>query len=314
MKTVSEIKTLIESLPTPSIGYNFLETDSYLWGKSSKGEIAFGFSSKNPNVLSLKQATKHLKLFINHLFKITINGETSDKKISLLVLKEIDDKHIDIFIRIALSMLDDLNEEKLLKHFLELKDLFSSEKKISKTELEGMFGELFAMYVLKINYGVDISIFYQKEDRRKFDFNLTDKRKIEVKTTLKPERVHHFLHQQLDTDRFDIKVISIMLQKDDAGVSLLDLANECKELFSHYFTIVLHLEQITKNIDDADLEEIKFNFNYAKDNMKIYDASTMPRLKEKDVEGVFNVEYDVDLENAPNMSFNKLISWIILGK
>ena len=63
-------------------------------------------------------------------------------------------------------MLDDLNEEKLLKHFLELKDLFSNEKKISKTELEGMFGELFAMYVLKINYN-----FYVEYQKLKYEFN-----------------------------------------------------------------------------------------------------------------------------------------------
>lgn len=310
MTTVESIKELIHTLPTPQDGYNFIEIDSYLWGKNSYGEIAFGFTSKNQNILPLRQTTKHLKLFINHLFKVTIDGTLKERKLSLLVLKETDEKHADIFIRIALSMLDNLNEEKLLKHFLELKDLFSNEKKISKTELEGMFGELFAMYVLKINYGIDISIYYQKEDKRKFDFNLTDKRKIEVKTTLKPERVHHFIHQQLDTDRNDIRVISIMLQKDDAGMSLLDLIKECKDLFSTYFTIVVHLELLTKNVDDSELEEMKFNFTYAKDNMKIFDASKMPRLKEKDVDGVFNVEYDVDLVNAQNESIGKFIDWI----
>ena len=55
--------------------------------------------------------------------------------------------------------------------------------------------------------------------------HLSEKKKIEVKTTLKEDRIHHFLHQQLDTDRLDIRVISILLQKDDAGMSLLDLIN-----------------------------------------------------------------------------------------
>lgn len=310
MMSIENIKLLIQTLPAPKEGYNFIRTDSYLWGKNSNGEISFGFETKNPNILPMKQTTKHLKLFINHLFKVTIDGAINDRKLSLLVLKETDEKHAEIFIRIVLSMLDDLTEEKLLKHFLELKDLFSNERKISKIELEGMFGELFAMYVLKINYGIDISIYYQKEDRRKFDFNLTDKKKIEVKTTLKPERVHHFLHQQLDTDRYNIRVISIMLQRDDAGMSLLELINECKDLFSTYFTIVLHLELLTKNVEESELEEMKFNFRYAKDNMRIFDANKMPRLKEKDVEGVFNVEYDVDLVNAPYESAGKFIDWI----
>ena len=310
MRTVEEIKTLIQPLPVPQDGFNFIEIDSYLWGKNSKGEISFGFVSKNTNVLPLRQTTKNLKLFINHPFKITVNGGSSDQKISFLVLRETDDKHIETFIRIALSMLDGLNEEKLLKHFLELKDLFSNEKKLSKTELEGMFGELSTMYILKNNYNVDISLFYQKEDRRKFDFNLTDKRKIEIKTTLKPDRTHHFLHQQLDTDRYDIRVVSIKLQKDDAGLSLLDLINKCKELFSTYFTIVLHLELLTKNVDDSLLDEMKFSFKYVEDNLRVFDAKKMPRLKEKDVDGVFNVEYDVDLENVQTESINDFIDWI----
>lgn len=310
MKTVEEIKTIMQSLPVPENGYNLVEIDSYLWGKNAGGEIAFGFTSKNENIMPMTQSTKHLKLFINHQFKVTIGGHTSERKISLLVLKETEAKHLDVFIRVSISMIDDLNEEKLLKHFLEIKDLFSNERRISKTELEGMFGELFAMYVLKINYGIDISVYYQSEERRKFDFNLTEKKKIEIKTTLKPERVHHFLHLQLDTDRYDVRVISIMLQKDDAGMSLLELANECKDLFSTYFTIVLHLELITKNIEDSELEEMKFNFEYAKDNMKIFDANKMPRLKEKDVDGVFNIEYDVDLTNTPNESAGKFIDWI----
>ena len=311
MKTLEEIKSLIQSLPTPNNGYNLIEIDSYFWGKNYKGEFAFGFPSKNINVTPLKQSTKHLKLFINHQFTITINGKSNQRKISLLVLNEASEKHIDIFIRISLSMADNLDEEKLLKHFLELKDVFSNDKKISKTELEGMFGELFVMYALKTNYGIDISIHYQKEDRRKFDFNLTDKKKIEVKTTLKSERIHHFLHQQLDSDKYDIRVISVMLQKDDAGMSLLKLINKCKNLFSTYFTIILHLELITKNVDDIELDEMRFNLRYANHNMKIFDALKIPRLNEKDIEGVFNVEYDVDLTNTQNESIEKFINWTI---
>lgn len=310
MKTYEEIKSIIQSIPNPDAGFNLVEVDSYLWGKSSSGEIAFGFNSKNGIITPLKQTTKHLKLFINHVFKISINELNEERKISLLVLKDPDDKSVDIFVRLCLSMSDGLNEEKLLKHFLELKDLFSNEKRISKTELEGMFGELFAMYVLKINYGVDISIYYQKEDRRKFDFSISDKKKIEVKATIKPERIHHFLQQQLDTDRYDIKVMSLMLQYDDEGMSLLDLITECKDLFSSNLVLIIHIETMIKNCSSEELSSLRFNYDYAKANFKIYDATNIPRLREKNEEGVFNVEYDSDLTNSSSMSPSKLIDWI----
>lgn len=310
MKTANEIKEILSKINIPEEGYNLVRFDNYYWGKSSTGDIVFGFLTINKNIIPLSQSTEHLKLYINHDFKINIGDAFEYKKMSVVVLKNNVDKNADAFIRVILSMVDNLNEEKLLKHFLELKNLFSYEKKILKIELEGMFGELFAMYILKINYGIDISLYYQKEDRRKFDFNLSDKKKIEVKTTLKEDRIHHFLHQQLDTDRLDIRVISILLQKDDAGMSLLDLINECKDLFSGYFEIILHIEMMTKNIDIDELDSIKFNYHYAKTNFKIYDAMKIPKIKERNIEGVFNVEYDVDFSNVQNESIGKFIDWI----
>lgn len=310
MKTVNEIKGILSKVSIPDEGYNLVVCDNYYWGRSSKGGIVFGFLTVNKNIVPLSQSTEYLKLYINNNFKVNIDNAYEFKKMSVIVLKNDVDKNSDAFIRVILSMMDNLNEEKLLKHFLELKNLFSYEKKISKIELEGMFGELFAMYILKINYGIDISHYYQKEDRRKFDFNLSEKKKIEVKTTLKEDRIHHFLHQQLDTDRLDIRVISILLQKDDAGMSLLDLINECKDLFSGYFDIILHIEMMTKNIDLDELGSIKFNYQYAKTNFKIYDAIKIPRIKERNIDGVFNVEYDIDFSNVQNETVGKFIDWI----
>ena len=138
-----------------------------------------------------------IHIYINTLFEINIDKKMINKKMSLLVLKTLNTKYIEVFVSLINSMIDDLNEEKLLKHFLEIKTLFSNDIKISKIELEGMWGELFSMIYLKKYFNIDISKYYQKEMKRKFDFSVTDKKKIEIKSTLKPERVHHFLHQQL---------------------------------------------------------------------------------------------------------------------
>ena len=310
MNKVTDIKNILEKVYLPQSGYVLRECCGYYWGRGCSGELVFGFPTKNQNINTLNQSTRHLKLYINDDFDVDIKGVLDNRKMTLLILKSTSNKHSDMFIRVILSMLDNLNEEILLKHFLELKDLFSNDEKMSKDELEGKFGELFSMYMLKINYGIDICTYYQKEDRRKFDFNLSDKKKIEVKTTIKTERIHHFLQQQLDTDRYDIRVISIMLQKDDAGMSLLNLIDECKDLFSNYFPLVIHIERILKSIDEEELDNLKFNYEYAKDHLKIYDALKLPRLKEKDIEGVFNVEYDVDFINSSHESIGKFAEWL----
>lgn len=305
-----ELLNKINTLSKPAVGFNIFEDKNCIWGIGSNGETLFGLDSSKSKMSPITQTTKHLKMYINHEFVCSSDGKQYNQKLSLYVLNNTDSKIQELFIRLCFSMIDNLNEEQMVRNFFNLKDLFTNQKKPSTIELQGMFGELFTIYYLKTNFGLDISTYYQKEEKRKFDFSITDKKKIEIKTTLKPDRVHHFLHQQLDTDRFDIKVISLMLQKDDCGMSLLDLINECKDVFSNYLIIVLYIEMMTKNIEDSDLDAIRFNIEYAKNNLKIFNGEDVPRIKEKDINGVFNIEYDVDLENVQSISKGKLIDWV----
>lgn len=48
----------------------------------------------------------------------------------------------------------------------------------------------------------------------------------------------------------------------------------------------------------------------AKNNINIFDGTDVPRIKERDVNGVCNIEYDVDLENTQHISKGKLVDWI----
>lgn len=301
----------INSLTKPFSGFNVFKYKGFIWGIGCDGETIFGLESSLSKETEITQTTKCLKLYINRKFICLINKKQQYKNLSLYILYNTDLKMQEIFVRLCLSMSNGLTEEQMLKNFYNLKDLFMNQKKPSLIELQGMFGELFSIYYLKLNYELDISTYYQKEKNRKFDFSITDKKKIEIKTTIKPERVHHFLHQQLDIDRFDIKIISLMLQKDDCGLSLLELINECRDMFSNYLIIILYIEMMTKNIDDSELDSIKFNLEYAKNNLKIYNGVDVPRLKEKDINGVFNIEYDVNLENVQSISKDILIDWVI---
>ena len=310
MMELNNILNLINNTSVPSEGFNLNNVSGVLWGKSSEDYIVFAIESENQNIIPISQNTKYLKLFINYEFLVEHNGIKQNQNLSVLILKTTDKKYIELFVRLTLTFAENLSENKLFAYFMELKDLFANSKKASLVELQGLFGELFAMYVLKINYGIDISTYYQKEEKRKFDFSITDKKKIEVKTTTKPERIHHFLHMQLDVDRFDIKIISIMLQKDDMGMSLLDLINECKDLFDDNLPLIMRIEAIIKNIDQEEFEELKFNYDYAKANMKIYVAGDIPRIKEKNDEGVYNIEYDVTLSNAPSIATSQFITWL----
>ena len=63
----------------------------------------------------------------------------------------------------------------------------------------------------------------------KFDFSISEKVKLEVKATVKNIRTHHFRHEQLMTEVYDIFVLSYLLRYDDEGLSLFELLMSCKK-------------------------------------------------------------------------------------
>lgn len=310
MKRVEEIKALINDILAPQEGLSFCEEEGVLWGKDTNGHITFAFQTNNTNVLPQTQSTKYIKLAINNLFLVTTQGHSDERNLSALTLVSDDEAHIDLFIRLTLAFCRDLDEAKLMSFFIGLKELFSKIGGQSQIQLQGIYGELLFMKYFYDTHSVDVSQYYQSEQKRKFDFSVTEKKKIEVKTTIRQERVHHFLQQQLDIDRYDIRVVSIMLQRDDKGLSLFELLGMCRESFSHNLNLLIELEKITKGASRDDLDNMRFNYEYCISNMKLFDAVRIPRIKEKNKDGIFNVEYDCDLTNLSGITEDEAISWI----
>ena len=81
-------------------------------------------------------------------------------------------------------------------------------------------------------------------------------------------------------------------------------------MFSTEFNIVYRIEKILKNSNEEDLKELKFNYDYTIANLKIFSGELIPKICQKDVDGVFNVEYDVDFSNIKNNSINNFMSWV----
>ena len=310
MTKIEEIYKILDETTIPKEGYNLKKLENVYWGKSRDNEVVFAIESLNKQTLPIVQTTKYLTLYVNEEFEINEGGQLRTANMSMLVLKIDDQYYLDLFVQLTQTFSLVVSEDELLKYFISLKDLFSLDKKASLSELQGFYGELIAMYILKINYGVDISIYYQTEQKRKFDFSITDRKKIEIKTTTKSERIHHFLQEQLNIQRFDVRIISIMLQKDDKGMSLKELICECKEIFASNLGLMLCIERMLKNTSIEEIDKVKFNYAYTKENIKIFDARNIPRLNEKSPDGVYNVEYDSDLSSAIKETVNKTINWI----
>lgn len=304
---IYNIYDILASISIPESGFKFKKLEDSFWGKDSNANIVFGLSSRE-NSKTIIESTKNLSLLLNIECEIEDDMNKSREYLNLLVLKN--ETLLDLFIRLTSVFVKNENNYSFLKFFLHLKELFSIDVKAQASELQGLFGELFVLYYFKSVLNVNISDFYQSTNKMKFDFSISDTKKIEIKTTLKQERIHHFKNEQLNNLRYDIKVVSLMMQKDDKGLSLLTLIQHCKNLFSDSLTTLLNIEKIVRTCETSDLESIVFNEKHLIDNIKIFDSIEIPKIKEKTETGIFNIEFDSNLSNSNSLSTQEVIKWL----
>lgn len=132
----------------------------------------------------------------------------------------------------------------------------------------------------------------------KFDFSISEKVKLEVKATVKNTRTHHFRHEQLMTEVYNIFVLSYLLRYDDEGLSLYDLLLICKEFMSKDARKLMRLNYVLKNVGEDRLKYMRFNRTYTDANRHIYRAEDIPKFNQNTPSGVVNAEYDCILDNV----------------
>lgn len=282
------------------------------WGKDLNNCIVFACES-NPQVnKSFCQSTIGLKLSTNINSTLVFDNKKTELKLDLLTCISKDESEVRTFIRLCYSFANyintnDINSMRVL--FNSLSKLFSNEQKASEVVLQGLYAEL---YVLKhfFENEVDISEFWQKKEKMKFDFSIDPKKRIEVKSTTGENRIHHFLHEQLLTELYDIKVISVLLRRDDVGLSLYGLVDEIRTIFINKFDLINNIENLIKNIPTDSLKKICYDEIYTKNNLKIIDGINIPRFNETVPLGVSRANYDSDLNNIDSMDIREFINWI----
>lgn len=230
----------------------------------------------------------------------------------IIVCKEDDEERIKAFIRLtkAFSEIDkNLDQYYFAKLFASISSLFDKKRKVSESEVQGLFAELYSILYLN-DKNCDIAKYWQSKSRMKFDFSINETKRLEIKSTLKSNRIHHFRHDQLLGSMYDIKIVSLLLQKNDQGVSLADLVDVFREEYSDDYSLMLHIDSIVSQIDEEYLLKTKYDKIYIDKNIRFFDVKAIPHFNEKTPDGVFNAEYDCDLETADSLSIEELIGWI----
>jgi len=230
----------------------------------------------------------------------------------VLTCKDSDEDKQLAFIRLTYAFSSQDSQEDqyfLVKLFSIMSNLFDKVRQVSDIELQGLYAELYTILYLKDN-GIDIGDYWQSKNKMKFDFSLNERKRIEIKSTLKAERIHHFKHEQLLSNLYEIKIVSIQLQRNDCGLSLLELVNRVIEEYSDNFLLLAKIEDILSNVSKSDLSRIKYDKIYTDQKIRFFDAVNIPHFNEKTPEGVFNAEYDCSLDGVKELSLDDLKQWI----
>ena len=269
-------------------------------------------SSGNP-MNPIIQKTKMISVECNMVVQYYLDNEKINGIVHIIKCKTENNKERDIFLELAILLIEsgEYSEEGLLDVFRTLVMFFSNKYDVSDNELTGLYGELYT--IKKFSNTISIDKYWQSQDKMKFDFSITEKTKVEVKSTVKQLRTHHFRHEQLQTNSYNIYVLSYLFRKEDNGTSLYDLIMTCKDLFKNSPKQSIKLDLILKNVEESRLKNFKFDDSYTERNLKIFRGADIPKFNEFTPEGVANAEYDCDLENTNSIDVNTFITNVSLS-
>ena len=278
-------------------------------GFDSDGFLCVVIKSSNSVRSPLLQRTKLISVECNRHLVYYLNKTQEESLVHIVRCFSKIEKEKELFLElIDATITDDATDEEVMEVFRILSKFFADKGEPSDGELIGLYAELDAINTFSPT--IKIEDYWQSQDRMKFDFSFTDSLKLEVKATTKAFRTHHFRHEQLVTDMYNIIVLSYMLRVDDEGLSLYDLIMSVKPLFAHSPKKILRVDKVLKNVSEERLRELKFSPEYTAEKRHFYLASAIPKFSENTPDGVANAEYDCNLDNLPYLEDDSFIALI----
>ena len=199
-----------------------LNGKTYYYGKNWNNEIVFIIKCVRDSAEKYVLTTNELRLDINRRSEFIIDEKTVSEQVNILTCTTNIMEKQTAFLRLCHAFITTESDgTDIMSLFSALVSLFSIKDK-SPNKLQGLFGELYVMHFFE-QRNVNLFQYWQKEDYRTHDFYITEKNRVEVKSTSKDVRKHHFKHEQIMSEIHDVKVISIFTKRADKGLSLFDI-------------------------------------------------------------------------------------------
>ena len=285
-------------------------SDGLFFGKDKENNIVCAKKnlSKEP---SFSLTTKAIELYQNYNFVFQVGTDEIDGKYDMLVLKNnfVDTKRT--FVNLCLNFYNDDTDRSIIELTNDLIEMYKINSSKDSLSEQGLWGELFTIIYLNKNLNINIGSYWHSDNFNKYDFSFNENTKLEVKTTKKEVREHRFSHEQVYTN-YDVIISSVQVRKDDNGLTVIDLYNEASELFNSKYDLLIKIEKELKKLDMDNLD--KYDFEYSNNNIKFYLNKNIPHFNNPEPSGVHNTEYTVIFENVNELSDEKLLEYIDVGK
>lgn len=264
-------------------------------------------SDINQDFFVANQNLFNIKVTHNVKCEIETNKKVSQNNFSVVSYIGQNDDVKDVFLKTCQVLIKSLGQSPSNKKIKQTVDkfieLFKAIKEPPKKSIQGLWSELFL--IEQSNFPEKVILGWHSIPEEKFDFSF-DKLRIEVKSSSTESRTHHFSSTQLNPiNDTEIIIASILVNTSVAGFSVIDLMNKINGKLDD-FPIQkekLHLlVYSTLGVDIERVDEIKFNYELAKESLRLYKSEDIPKIESTNIpKEVSNVRFTSNLINSKHL-------------
>lgn len=310
------LKKIYDKLPLPQ-----KPSSNSFSAKAIKGfenhRIAKNFNDNPSLLIFISESNQDFFVANQNLFNIKVTHNVKceiekDKKVSqnnFSVVSYIgqNDDVKDVFLRTCQILIKSLGQnpsnnriKQTVDKFIEL---FKAIKEPPRKSIQGLWSELFLIEQSK--FPEKIILGWHSIPEEKFDFSF-DKLRIEVKSSSTESRTHHFSSTQLNPiNDTEIIIASILVNTSVSGLSVIDLMNKIISKLDNFpkQKEKLHLlVYSTLGVDVERINEIKFNYELAKESLRLYKSEDIPKIESTNIpKEVSNVRFTSNLINSKSI-------------
>lgn len=198
--------------------------------------------------------------------------------------------------------------EDILNLIESLETLFNStpSKDLERIQTITYLKLLFHIYCYKNGLKSIYGKFNNIDDPTRGIIQLNSTTLIILKGSLGSDRIHRFNHDVLTSNKFNLYFVSVLLEKNDNGVSLYDLFSKLFDLIKDP-TFYLYLEMLKIKCAISSLNKgVSYNLDYAMDQLEIFKKEQLPILEiNSSTIAISNIEYDIDCKKVNSLTLSK---------